>query len=150
MRQILTFSIVATVAVAVAALAADQTSDEPTGQKLQQMEQRWAEGAKKQDVTPLEAMLADDYTLTNPVGQVVGKDEFVGKIKDGAFKIDSADYSDMKVRVYGDAAVVTGRVSIRGSWDGTDVSGNYAFTDTFVKRAGKWQEVAGQVTRVGE
>ena len=40
----------------------------------------------------------------------------------------------MKVRVYGDTAVVIGRLTMKGrAWKGTDVSGDYAFTDTFVK-----------------
>jgi len=72
----------------------------------------------------------------------------VEKIKDGTFKIESIEYTNMKVRTYGDTAIVIGHLTLKGAWDGNDVGGEYAFTDTFVKQAGKWREVASQVTRV--
>jgi ketosteroid isomerase-like protein len=54
----------------------------------------------------------------------------------------------MKVRSYGDTGIVMGRLTIKATWEGSDVGGEYAFTDTFVKQGGKWRTVASQVTRV--
>ena len=125
-------------------------SDEQSAQSIRKREEGWIDAARSKDTKPLEEMLADDYTLTNPSGQVVGREEFLARIKDGTFKIESGEYSNLKVRVYGDAAVVTGRVAIKGMWAESDVSGVYAFTDTFIRHAGKWQQVAGQVTRMNE
>lgn len=137
--------------LAVPAPAAEEGSPaHEAAEAIRKMEQVWIDAAKKKDTGPLESMLADDWTLTNPVGQVVGKEQFIDKVKDGTFKIDTGQYTDVKVRVYGDAAVVTGRVNIQGNWGDSDVSGDYAFTDTFIKHDGKWQEVAGQVTRATE
>ena len=130
------------------AVRAEDTSNEQVSQDIRKMEEQWVSAAKQKDVKPLDSMLADDYTMTNPVGEVIGKEDFISKIKDGTFHINSAEYKDIKVRVYGDAAVVTGRVTLQATWSGTDVGGTFALTDTFVKRDGKWQEVAGQVTRV--
>jgi ketosteroid isomerase-like protein len=58
----------------------------------------------------------------------------------------------MKVRVYGDVAVVTGRNTIKGVWEDIkrDISGPYRFTDVFVRRNGSWQCVTSQSSRVTE
>jgi ketosteroid isomerase-like protein len=125
------------------AAAADDVSKE-----LQAAEQNWAAGAVKKDVSVMQSLFADDYTLTNPVGQVVPGKALIDKVKDGSFKLDSLDYSEMKVRVYGDTAVVIGHLNCKGNWDGNDVGGDYAFTDTFSKIDGHWREVASQVTRI--
>jgi ketosteroid isomerase-like protein len=125
------------------AATADDVSKE-----LQEAEKKWAAGAAKQDVTFMQSLVTDDYTMTNPVGQVVPGKVLIDKIKDGTFKVESLDYTDMKVRVYGDAAVVIGHLSCKGNWEGNDVGGEYAFTDTFTKIDGHWREVASQVTRI--
>jgi ketosteroid isomerase-like protein len=116
--------------------------------ELQAAEKKWAAGAMKQDVTFMQSLVTDDYTMTNPVGQVVPGKVLLDKIKDSSFKVESLDYSDMKVRVYGDTAVVTGHLVCKGTWEGNDVGGDYAFTDTFSKIDGHWREVASQVTRI--
>ena len=54
---------------------------------------------------------------------------------------------DMKVRVYGDVAIVTGRQTLQGTAKGY-VSGPRRFTDIFVKRNGRWQCAGGQSTLV--
>ena len=122
--------------------ASSKASDE-----LQALERQWAAAAIKQDTKLIESMWVDDFELTNPVGQMAPKSVIIEKLKDGSFKIESFEYANMKVRTYGDTGVVTGRLTIKGTWEGSDVSGEYAFTDTFVKQAGKWREVASQVTR---
>jgi ketosteroid isomerase-like protein len=54
---------------------------------------------------------------------------------------------DMRVRICGNAAVVTGRNVLQASLKGKDTSGPYRFTDVFVKRDGRWQCVATQAVR---
>ncbi len=148
MRTILAIGLLVVSAGLLAPAVAQTASEDGVGADIQKLEKQWVAAATKQDIGPLQSLLAEDYTLTNPVGQVVPKAIFVAKIKDGSFKIESLEYGQIKVRTYGDAAVVTGRIALRGAWEGTDVSGEYAFTDTFIKQAGKWRQAAGQVTRV--
>jgi hypothetical protein len=54
----------------------------------------------------------------------------------------------MKVRIFGDVAVVTGSDDEKSSYKGKDTSGHYVWIDVFVKRKGKWQAVASQSTLV--
>jgi Ketosteroid isomerase homolog len=69
-------------------------------------------------------------------------------VKSGDLKIESSTNEDMKVQVHGDTAVVTYRSTDKGNYKGNDLSGQYRWTDVFVKRNGRWQIVAGQGTRI--
>lgn len=131
------------------AMAADAPADKnDMASIVRGLEEAWAAGAAKKDAGPLDQMLSDDYTLTTPQGKMVGRSELLNRLKDGTFSVESASYSDMKVRAYGDAAVVTARMTLKAKWDDSDISGEYAITDTFIRHNDKWQQVAGQVTRV--
>jgi ketosteroid isomerase-like protein len=63
-------------------------------------------------------------------------------------KFQSLEVSDLRVRVYGDTAVAAGTTALKGTFKQQDISGTYRYTDTWVKRNGKWQVVASQATRV--
>lgn len=130
------------------AWGADDADSQPAQENIQKMMRAWVEAARDKNTGPLEEMLADDFTHTGPGGQSMDKDTFVGHIKDGTFKIESLEHQDVKVRVYGNAAVVTGKIALKATWSDSDVSGDYAFTDTFIKHGDKWKQVAGQVTRI--
>jgi hypothetical protein len=45
---------------------------------------------------------------------------------------------EVKVRIYGDAAAVTGRDTVKKTKDGQDVSHQERWTDTWIKREGQW------------
>jgi len=57
---------------------------------------------------------------------------------------------EMKARVYGDAAVVTYRWTSKETFKGQDISGQSRWTDTWVKRAGRWQCVASHGSRIAQ
>jgi ketosteroid isomerase-like protein len=66
----------------------------------------------------------------------------------GSFKYQSRTISDLKVRVYGDTAVVTGRSIQKGAENGKDYSGDYWFTRVYVKQNDAWTTVALQTTMI--
>ncbi len=53
---------------------------------------------------------------------------------------------DLKVRVYQNTAVATGRVTIKGQYSGQPTSGQYRSTHVWVKGQTGWQLVANQLT----
>jgi ketosteroid isomerase-like protein len=69
-------------------------------------------------------------------------------LSSGDYKIQSEELGDIKVHVYGNTAVATATNTMKWTCKGQDLSGKYRFTDTWVKRSGKWQVVASQYTRV--
>ena len=62
--------------------------------------------------------------------------------------VTTNDVSDLKVRVYGSTAVVTGKSNAKGSINGRELKGPVMFTRVYVKKDGKWQSVAFQQTPI--
>lgn len=118
--------------------------------QIKKLEEEWANGAMKGDTSVIERFEADDIVSTDPSGKVTDKQQDVQALKSGELKFESMNLSDMKVHVYGNTAVATGTNTIKGSYKGQDISGAYRFTDTWVKRNGKWQVVASQGTKITE
>lgn len=124
------------------------TTDE---QRLLQLERNWAQATVKGDVAFMERLYHTDYTFISPDGQLVTRSEDIADIKSGAFKAESSSVDDLKVRIYGgDTAVVTGRGTLKGTYKGRDISGEYRFTDTFLKEKSEWRCVATQSTRIAK
>ena len=83
-----------------------------------------------------------------PAGAVWNKEQFLAGLKSGEGKVLSFTLDDMKVRVYGDAAVVTGRMTAKQTFRGQDTSGQYQCTDVLIKKAGRWHCVATHLSAI--
>jgi ketosteroid isomerase-like protein len=128
-----------------AGLKADRESKE--AQALLKLEREWAEAFKNRDKAALERILADDFIFTDDEGQVYGKAQYI-EAAIQVIKVDSYAVDDHMIRVYGDTGIVSGRWTGKMTIAGKDASGAFRYTDTFVKRQGRWQVVASQDTRI--
>jgi ketosteroid isomerase-like protein len=137
-------------AVALQAQTPVQTQTESVEQELITLENEWADAWVKRDVAFFDRIIADDYTWTSPWGDVWTKAQDLALVKSGETVIKSWVLADMKVRVYGDTAVVTGRNTIKETYKGEDVSGQNRWTHTWVKRAGRWQCVAAHSSEIAQ
>ena len=140
----------ALVVVAFSSLAFAETKGRlsSTEKALMQIEQDLVEGIVKGDWALFDRYLASGYVFTAPDGNVQDKAQWMADAKSGALKIESSKNSDMRVRVFADAAIVTYRSVDKGTLKGTDISGQYRWTDVFLKRGGRWQIVATQGTPI--
>ena len=100
------------------------------------------------DAATLERMTSDDYTFITLRGEMRTKAQIVDTFRAGAAKYQSRDISDLNIRVYGDAAVVTGRAIQKGAENGKDYSGDYWFTRVYVRKGSRWTTVALQTTLI--
>jgi hypothetical protein len=73
---------------------------------------------------------------------VMTKPEAIGFLRSGRMKFQRYETSDIRIRVYGDAAVVTGRLLRTRSINGRDIDDNWRFTKVYARPAGRWQVVA--------
>jgi ketosteroid isomerase-like protein len=122
------------------------TSDKAE-QEIRQVEDKRREALLRSNTTALDEIFADDYIVTNQFGQVQTKAQMISALKSGELKFESVVEDDVSVRVYGDAAVVTGRATSKH--EGRE-STQVRFTRVYVKRRGHWQAVTYQVTRIAQ
>jgi len=104
------------------------------------------ESAKHLPVPRMRAASAS--TDTDPSGRVTDRTQDKKDLSSGDLKFQFVELSDLKVRVYGNAAVATGLNTAKGTFKGQEINSSFRFTDTWVKRNGKWQAVASQGTKV--
>jgi ketosteroid isomerase-like protein len=100
------------------------------------------------DVAASERMTSDDYTFITLKGEMRTKADILKGFASGSFHYESRQISDLKVRVYGSTAVVTGRSVQKGTENGKDYSGDYWFTRVYVKQKDRWLTVALQTTLI--
>jgi hypothetical protein len=130
--------IMAGLAFGVALLIQAQTGN--VEQELIRLETKWVDSAVKHDVTTLDKMITDEFLMTFD-GILYTKPELFEYIK-SIKEWPSIVTDEWKVRVYGDAAVVMGRNSRKMTSEGKEVTSQDRFTDTWIKRGGRWQCVA--------
>jgi ketosteroid isomerase-like protein len=101
----------------------------------------------KKDRATMERYYAEDYMYTHSNGTVLNKTQEIAESmsSDQAWTAHKSD--DVKVRVYGTVAIVTGLSTLTGS-SKSYVPGPRRFTEVWVKRNGRWQMVGGQSTLV--
>ena len=118
-------------------------------QELLQIENDWCTADLKQDAAILGRILTGDFTGVDSRGTTDTKESYLASYKDKTSTTTACANSNMKVRVFGDAAVVTGTVTSSGTRKGVAFKDRQIlFTDTFVRRDGRWQCVASQGTLV--
>jgi hypothetical protein len=110
--------------------------------ELSKLEQVWNDAYVHGNVEPLEQLLADDLIVTMTDMAVLTKAQSIGLLRSGRLKFPRYETSDIRIRVYGDAAVVTGRLRRTRTVDGKNVDDDWRFTKVYVRRSGKWQVVA--------
>jgi uncharacterized protein (TIGR02246 family) len=123
-----------------------------TGQAEQEVRtlfQQFLQALARRDVVWLDRLWTDDYTFINPMGQLVTKKERLANLTSGATSLETIDHvSDVLVRFYGDTAVMTSRAAVVGHYSGQEGSGDYRGMTVWVKRDGRWQLAANQITLI--
>jgi len=102
----------------------------------------------KADVGTLDKLLASELSYTHGDARVVDKSVFIAELKAGDFKYLTIVPTDVKVRVYGNTAVVTGGAGMDIVNKGAPAKIRIRYTNTQVKKNGSWQMVAWQATRL--
>jgi ketosteroid isomerase-like protein len=118
--------------------------------EVTKLNRQWMESYVKRDAAFLERYLSEDYTSTFPDGAVLDKSTEIKSLKSGDIALTEMTPREMNVRVYGEAAVITGRSVIKAKVSGEELSGEYRFTDVWVRLDNQWQAVASQVTRIAQ
>jgi ketosteroid isomerase-like protein len=128
-------------------LGAAGSAQPAADEQLTKIEHEWGDSYVKRDSSYAQRITTDDFTFVGPDGNMANKIDYVKSVA-GPTVFTAFAIENIKVRIYGDAAVVTGTAAIAAKTGSKDESGKYAFTDTFVKQGGEWKAVSGQATPI--
>lgn len=117
--------------------------------EVRKVETEWGDAFERRDFATLDRIMADEYILTDPLGNVRGKAESLAALEANDVLFESTKSDNVKVRINGDTAVVTGRSTFKGRYKGWSMAGKYQYTDVLVKRSGAWQAVSSHITALG-
>lgn len=123
-----------------------QESDEANA--VLQTERDLAGAYQRSDADGIAQGVMEDYTLTHSTGKVTTRADDIAEAKKNDPKYEIFENYDMKVRLHGDTAVVTGKTHTKGISGGKPFDFQFQFTDTFVKDGGRWRLLAGHVSKL--
>ena len=140
-RPILAIALLATASQAEAKCTAIGPHPESVLVYICNAERAWAESVVTGDPATPRRILAEDFIGVHPDGRVYCKAEMVAGTKKAPEVYASNDLNDVTVRFYGNVAIAQGSETWRKKKGET---GRFVWTDTWVKRDGRWQIVAAQ------
>ena len=118
------------------------TTDHSSVAELRTLEQAWMEAWRQRDRATCERLLAPDFLLTSARGVLLSKDEWLENAM-GPFVCEAFEWLELQVRLLtADVALVHAKAQQRARVGEHDWSGVFLVTDTWVRRAERWQVVS--------
>lgn len=123
---------------------------EESAQQLLQVEHDRLAALLRADFPAFEKFYTDDFTYAGPSG-FGNKAQYLADYKSGQSKFLSVNHADVRVRVYGHSAVITGSATITGRIRGEDRSGLPSrYTHIYIQQHGQWHMAAMQATPLAQ
>ena len=122
----------------------------PAEVEVRKLERAWLDAYEKRDVVAMTAIVADDFTITFSDGSIQTKPQIIESLRRPGGSTSKFTTENVQSRVYGDTVVLIGLVISEWKQNGQPMSDRSRYTDTYVKRNGKWQVVASHLSKAGK
>lgn len=119
-----------------------------TEQELLRVVRDWDEAMVQNDANAIGRYMAVDWTIVGPDGGSMDKPAFLGLIESGVLSHDVMQTEDLTIRVYGDAAVVTGRGLSGGMYQGRAFREVERQSNVFIRQGAQWKCVLTHLSRL--
>ena len=104
-------------------------------------ENEWNETFKTSDHAAMRRLLADDYFITEEDGKIYDKEAYIALVSDETLHVEISEFADLKVRVHGNHAIVTGLYHAKGTQKGAGFELRDRFTDIWQENGKVWRLV---------
>ncbi|HET8624586.1 MAG TPA: nuclear transport factor 2 family protein [Gemmatimonadales bacterium] len=138
-------------AAACSSAAGSAASHEPapaTGDSavVAALDAEYQDAVKMNDATTMARILADDFVLVTGRGSTFSKEDLLREARNATTIYERQDVETRTVRVWGNTAVVTALLWIKGIRDGRPIDYRLWFSDTYVRTPRGWRYVLGQAS----
>lgn len=137
-------SVIPALFIAVAFSAVPSEASPGFEQELIKVNREYDDAIMLGDKAALDRIFAEEFIYTNPKCEVRDKRQQIASLSSGEAKIESAKSDDVRIRVYGETAVMTGHFTATEQRQGKKTRIDERYTAVWVKRQGRWQLVAEQ------
>jgi ketosteroid isomerase-like protein len=127
---------------------AQETNDPAVQSKIIALEKAWNQAYKIGDTKALDALLDNAVVLVNDDGSVQTKKEFLASVRATNSQEQQVAPESMSVRVFGNTAIASGVMRVKGVENGKSYVRREQFVDTWVDKGGKWVCIATDATPV--
>ncbi len=140
MKLPVSFLIISLLTLGVARdFATAQNSD---ASRILALENKWNEAYKRGDIATMESLLAEDFVITVEDGSTFSKTGYLAHNGDSTVHVQTSEMTDLKVRMHGNTAIVTGAYHEKGTSKGKPYESRDRLTDVWMKTSSGWQVVA--------
>ena len=133
-------------------LSLAETADQAIKSKVAALEQLWNQAYKSADTKALDSILDDAIVLVNDDGSVQTKAEFLASVKSSASQASAQQQQvapeSLNVAVYGNVAIATGVMRVKGVEGGRSYTRRERFVDTWLLKHGNWVCIGTNATPV--
>lgn len=127
--------------VGIGSILEAQPKSDPA-ETIRGLEKKWTESYKQRQVDILSSLLAEDFVITVEDGHTYSKAGYISHTADTSVHVEVTEITDLKVRMHGNTAVVTGAYYEKGESNGKRYEYHDRLTDVWMKVGGNWQVVA--------
>lgn len=120
-------------------------------EEVRKLERQWLDAYEKNDSIEMDRIVADDFTITFPNGEIQTKPQLMAMVRAprrAAQPPIKLFTEDVRSRAYGDTVILMGRVITEYERDGKTLKDQSRYTDTYIQRKGRWQVVASHLSNV--
>ena len=123
--------------------SAESVKATPTERLLYALENEWAQGVVRRDAAVVRRLVAPKWIYSDESG-TMNREQGIAAFTSGTDTVATAGNDDMRAVVYGNTAIVTGILWMKGRGSGGAFEHRYRYTDTWMKLGGRWQCIASQ------
>jgi uncharacterized protein (TIGR02246 family) len=117
-------------------------------QAIAALDNQYQTAVKTNDAAAMNRILADDFVLVTGRGGTLTKADLIkaAREKRTNYEHQEVEEGTQKVRVWGDTAVVTALLRIKGARDENSLDYKVWFSNTYVRTPTGWRYVFGQAS----
>jgi len=118
-------------------------------QQIAELEQQWRTATLTSDVGLMDKLLSDDFVGISWTGQMNNKNSQLDRLRNRTLMLSKMDFSDQKIKVLGNVAIVTSRAEVVGTNDGTQINDSFRYTRVYQRLpSGVWKITNFEATRM--